>query len=77
MGPIERAKGLAGAIGLIIACFILLSCIPHLGESGFNMRACTLPAILQIAIPNFRLVIFLSLVFVAFAVWSWIDDSKF
>ncbi|MFC3477652.1 hypothetical protein [Halobacterium litoreum] len=77
MGPIERAIGVAGAIGVIIAGLMLLTCIPHLGEPGFNMKACVLPVIPQIAVPNFPLIILLALVFGGLLVWSWVDDQGF
>ncbi|KTG08633.1 hypothetical protein AUR64_18380 [Haloprofundus marisrubri] len=77
MDPVERAKALAGGIGLLTAGLMLFPCVVRLGETDFDMQACALPVIPQLAVPNIRLVLVLALLFSAVAVVSWIDDGKF
>jgi hypothetical protein len=77
VGTVERAALLAAGIGTIVVSIQLLGCISQIGNRGFDMRACVLPAIPRIAIPNFELILFLVVVFAAVAYGSWQDDDGF
>ena len=72
MGPIERAIQVAGAIGLVTAGFLLLRCTPNVARAGFDMQACAIPVIQQVAVPNFGLIAVLAVTFVGIITFSWI-----
>ena len=77
MNPIKKAAAMASLIAIIIGALRLLTCLPHIPESGFNMKACVLPIIPQIAIPNFPLIILLAVFFIGLLAWSKINDGGF
>ena len=77
MGPIERAVLVAGAIGLVIAGFMLVRCTSNVARPGFDMQACALPAIPQIAVPNFRLIAVLAVIFAGIIIFSRVFDQGF
>jgi hypothetical protein len=72
--PIEKAVRVASGISAALAGVVILSCAGHIGDSDFDMMACALPAIPQVAVPNISLILVLALGFAGWALWSALSE---
>lgn len=77
MSEIKKAVVAAAFLGILIAGIQILECLQYLSTPNFNMVGCMMSPITQIAVPNFGLIIVLSLILFAVTAWSLLESSGF